>query len=84
MRRRGGAPCDGEGGRRVTATRSSDARLKVESSNTRPGDKSVTPAPGWEDPAELRFVRRRGYVINIKTGEVLSSVVADVRRERGR
>jgi hypothetical protein len=54
---------------------------EVGSSNTRPGDKSVTPWPGWDHPSELRFVR--GYVINVKTGEALSSVIADVRRERG-
>jgi len=58
----------------------------VGSSNTRPSAKSVTPwrDDAFEDAGDLRFVRRRGYVINSRTGEVLSSVVADVRRERGR
>jgi hypothetical protein len=58
--------------------------MEVGSSNTRPGDRSVTDWPdrGCENPSDLRFVRHRGYVVNIRTGEVISSVVADVRRER--
>lgn len=58
---------------------------EVGSSNTRPSAKSVTPwrDDAFDDPSEVRLVRR-GYVINVITGEVLSSVVADVRRERER
>jgi hypothetical protein len=55
---------------------------EVGSSNTRPTDRSVTPRPAWNDARELRR-DRRGYVFNRWTGEVLSSVIADVRRERG-
>ena len=53
---------------------------EVGSSNTRPTDRSVTPWPGWDEWGDLRY-DRRGYVLNRWTGEVLSSVLADVRRE---
>lgn len=36
----------------------------------------------FEDERDLRYIR--GYVINRRTGEVLSSIIADVARERGR
>ena len=57
---------------------------EVGSSNTRPSDRSVTDwlDDAFENLSDLRFVRERGYVVNIKTGEILSSVIADVRRER--
>jgi hypothetical protein len=54
---------------------------QVGSSNTRP--RAITGTPddcGWRDGDDLRSVR--GYVINRWTGEVLSSVIADVIRER--
>ena len=51
----------------------------VGSSNTRPSDRSVTAWPGWNHSRELRYPHH-GYVINRWTGEVLSSVIADVRR----
>jgi hypothetical protein len=59
---------------------------EVGSSDTRPSARSVTPwlDDAFEDPVDLRFVRLRGYVINIRTGEVLSSVIADVCREQRR
>lgn len=71
---------------------------EVGSSNTRPSLRTETggavsaqrrparvraPWPGWDVGSDLRFVQP-GYVINRWTGEVLSSVIADVRRERGR
>lgn len=57
--------------------------LGVGSSNTRPGDRSVATWPGWDVATDLRFVKP-GYVINRWTGEVLSSVLADVREQRER
>jgi hypothetical protein len=57
--------------------------FEVGSSNTRPGARYGTAEdPGWDDADDLIY--RRGYVINRWTGEVLSSVLADIRRERGR
>jgi hypothetical protein len=54
---------------------------EVGSSNTRPRASSGTPdAGGWYDGRDLRAFR--GYVVNRWTGEVLSSVIADVIRER--
>jgi hypothetical protein len=57
------------------------AEVRVGSSNTRPSARTGTSAdPGWEDERDLRYPR--GYVVNRWTGEVLSSVIADVRREQ--
>jgi hypothetical protein len=54
--------------------------IEVGSSNTRPTARTGTDQDvGWKYRAELR--RFRGYVVNRWTGEVLSSVVADVWRE---
>jgi hypothetical protein len=57
--------------------------MEVGSSNTRPGDRSVSSEPTWDVASDIRFMRP-GYVINRRTGELLSSVIADVRRERDR
>jgi hypothetical protein len=56
--------------------------IEVGSSNTRPTARTGTAQDmGWAHHSELRVFR--GYVVNRWTGEVLSSVVADVGRERG-
>jgi hypothetical protein len=53
----------------------------VGSSNTRPSARTGTPTDlGWRDARELWAFR--GYVVNRWIGEVLSSVIADVGRER--
>jgi hypothetical protein len=39
--------------------------------------------PAAEPELRLRFLNR-GYVLDARTGEVLSSVIADVRREQAR
>jgi hypothetical protein len=59
------------------------ASAEVGSSNTRPGDRSVTAWPGWDTATDLHTIRP-GYVINRWTGEILSSLIADVVRERHR
>ncbi len=68
---------------RQTGDNLQEGKLRVGPSNTRPGATTGTPdVSGWRDGDDLRAFR--GYVVNRWTGEVMSSVIADVIRERGR
>jgi hypothetical protein len=85
--RREGHPRSGLTGAGTPATPATERAVEeprgVGSSNTRPRASSGTPdAGGWFDGRDLRAFR--GYVVNRWTGEVLSSVIADVIRERAR
>jgi hypothetical protein len=76
---------DADGSATSATERAADVEeaFEVGSSNTRPGARYGTPDdPGWDDADDLIYPR--GYVLNRWTGEVLSSVLADIQRERGR
>jgi len=74
---------DADGSATSATERAADGNeaFEVGSSNTRPSASSGTERDvGWEDAEDLRSFR--GYVVNRWTGEVLSTVIADARRER--